>query len=127
MSTQTLSVSETKAQEFVNTVDGAPRTSSLIHQGIDPSTKKKLWDVPIATEKDLDDAVTAAQNSFKTWSKTSWESRQEVLERMRQILVDHRDEMSQILSTECGKPVSKFVTIACMAALTRCLATICSI
>lgn len=91
----------------MNTINGGPSKSNLSHQGIDPSTKKKLWDVPVATEEDLDNAVVAAQNAYKTWSKTSWQSRQEILTRMRQILVDHADEMSKILSIECGKPVSK--------------------
>lgn len=109
MATQTITVEEIKTRpehQFVNTINGAASKSKTSLQGIDPSTKKKLWDVPVATEEDLDKAVISAQNAFKTWSKTSWKSRQEILTRMSQILVDHRDEMTQLLSTECGKPVS---------------------
>ena len=109
MSTQT--DLETETWRFVNTINGTSRGGDISHQGIDPSTKKKLWDVPIATEDDLEDAVVAAQASFKTWSRTSWQSRQEILVRMSQVLADHRNEMSKILTMECGKPVSRITRI----------------
>ena len=120
MATQTISVSETKTKtwHFVNTIDGASSKNSLSHHGIDPSTKKQLWGVPIATEEDLEKAVAAAQDAFKTWSRTSWQSRQEILARIRQTLADQAGEMSEILSQECGKPVSIGTKATSMAELT---------
>jgi acyl-CoA reductase-like NAD-dependent aldehyde dehydrogenase len=55
--------------KFHNTIAGKSRDSSKIHNGINPSDKTKLWDVPIATEHDLDDAVKSGQEAFNKWSK----------------------------------------------------------
>ena len=85
------------------------RSSSLnspkVHNGINPSDKTKLWDVSIATEHDLDDAVRSGQEAFKKWSKTTWKDRQDILLQMVKELLSHRDEMAQLILKECGKPV----------------------
>jgi acyl-CoA reductase-like NAD-dependent aldehyde dehydrogenase len=94
-------------EKFHNTVAGKPRGSLKIHQGVNPSDKAKLWDVPIASEHDLDDAVKSAQEAFKKWSKTTWKERQDILLQLRDELLSHRDEMAQLILRECGKPVSR--------------------
>jgi acyl-CoA reductase-like NAD-dependent aldehyde dehydrogenase len=91
--------------KFHNTIAGKSRDSSKIHNGINPSDKTKLWDVPIATEHDLDDAVKSGQEAFKKWSKTTWKARQDILLQMVEELLSHRDEMAQLILKECGKPV----------------------
>jgi acyl-CoA reductase-like NAD-dependent aldehyde dehydrogenase len=35
----------------------------------DPATGEKLWDVPIANQQDVDDAVVSAQKAFEKWSQ----------------------------------------------------------
>ncbi len=92
-------------EKFHNTIAGKPRDSLKVHNGVNPSDKTKLWDVPIATEHDLDDAVKAAQEAFKTWSKTTWKERQDILLQIRDELLSHRGEMAQLILKECGKPV----------------------
>src|SRR4051812_22000738 len=98
---------------FYNTIDGKPRRSNTFSHGTDPSTCTPLWPVPIATENDLNEAVSVAQKAFKTWSKTTWLARQEYLTLMRQALMDHREEMTALLIKECGKPVS--VSMLCLS------------
>ena len=93
-------------EKFHNTIAGKPRDSDKTHQGVNPSDKTKLWDVPIATEHDLDDAVKSAQEAFKTWSKTTWKERQDKLLLLIDELQSHRDEMANLILKECGKPVS---------------------
>ncbi|KAN0110828.1 betaine aldehyde dehydrogenase 1 [Hyaloscypha variabilis] len=92
-------------EKFHNTIAGKPRDSPKVHNGVNPSDKTKLWDVPIATEHDLDDAVKSAQEAFKTWSKTTWKERQDILLQIREELLSHRDEMAQLILKECGKPI----------------------
>jgi acyl-CoA reductase-like NAD-dependent aldehyde dehydrogenase len=106
MSAQELGGNGSEAQQFTNTINGSSRGSKAIHQGIDPSTKKPLWEVPIASQKDLDEAVMVAQKAFVSWSQKTWQSRQEILASMSKILAEHHEEMAEILSKECGKPVS---------------------
>jgi acyl-CoA reductase-like NAD-dependent aldehyde dehydrogenase len=90
---------------FQNVIDGSLRSSKTMYQGINPSNRARLWDVPVATAEDLDDAVKAAQQSFRSWSQTSWESRQQLVSNLRDVLLQHQEELASILLLECGKPV----------------------
>ncbi|KAF4631036.1 hypothetical protein G7Y89_g7095 [Cudoniella acicularis] len=89
---------------FTNSVAGVPRGSPDIHHGINPSDGKPLWDVPIASANDLDDAVKAAQKAFKTWSKTTWAERQAILIKISEEYGKYGEEMGNIVRLEGGKP-----------------------
>ena len=65
-----------------------------------------MWDVPVASAQDLNDAVEAAQAAFKAWSQKPWQERQNVLAQIREKLLRHSEEMSRLILLECGKPVS---------------------
>lgn len=91
---------------FRNIINGLPHSSTEFHRSIDPSNGKPLWDVPIASASDLDVAVEAAQKAFKTWSKTKWEDRQEILSKLAVELGKYDDQMGEIQRLEGGKPVS---------------------
>ena len=47
--------------QFFNIIDGKARGAKESHQSIDPRTEEPLWDAPLATTQDLDDAVAAAR------------------------------------------------------------------
>ncbi|KAM0469202.1 hypothetical protein ACHAP7_010100 [Fusarium lateritium] len=89
---------------FRNVIAGNLRLSDRMGRGVNPSNRKPLWDVPIASPADLREAVNAASASFPTWSKISWASRQARLKKAREALQSHRSEMAGLLSTEGGKP-----------------------
>lgn len=93
-------------EKFENVIAGSLRGGKEIHHGVNPSNKSLLWDVPIATENDLDEAVDCAREAFKTWSKTSWASRQTIIKQMREELKKHIPEFAKMLGLEGGKPVS---------------------
>lgn len=90
---------------FVNTIDGQSSTGCRVTYGVDPSTKKKLWDVPVASAQDVDEAVSAARAAFAGWSGTTWSHRQELLLAARQVLQDSKARMATLLTKESGKPV----------------------
>ena len=71
---------------FSNIIDGEPRSSKTKYHGIDPCTKQPLWDVPVATPQDVDDAVIAATKAFAEWKKTTWEYRSERFIRYKEAL-----------------------------------------
>lgn len=89
---------------FTNIVNGQPRNSKNEYNGIDPTTKEKLWDVPVASEEDVEDAVKAANSAYRKWSKTSWEERQEAFTRLKEVYLSYQDEMTELLMKETGKP-----------------------
>jgi len=100
-------VSTIDFKSFSNIVDGIPRSASTFHQGINPATGEDLWDVPIANEQDVDDAVAAGQKAFESWSQVPVEKRKEYLTRFLDVYTAHTDELVELLKKETGKPVRR--------------------
>ena len=97
-------VSAISWDQFYNIIDGQQRSSSRIHNGVNPSTKEKLWDVPIGSEQDLNDAVAAGQKAFKQWSRKSITERKEVCKKFVDLWDGYKEEFSKLLMKENGKP-----------------------
>jgi len=98
-------ISSLEFDKFYNIVDGKQRGSEQIHHGINPSTGQELWDVPIASEQDLNDAVAAAKKAFPAWRDTPLEKRKEALVKVAELYQQHHEEFTNLLSKESGKPV----------------------
>ncbi|KNG46698.1 aldehyde dehydrogenase [Stemphylium lycopersici] len=103
-------VSTLDFEKFYNIVDGQQRGSEQIHHGINPTSGQQLWDVPIASEKDLNDAVAAANKAFPAWRDTPIEKRKELLKQVADLFQQHNDEFVTLLCKESGKP-RKFAAI----------------
>ncbi|KAK1084927.1 hypothetical protein LTR33_002388 [Friedmanniomyces endolithicus] len=97
-------VSSIAWDSFHNTVDGQPRNSKSKHRGINPATGEELWEVPIGTQQDVDDAVKAAQKAFETWSETPLAKRKETLTKFRDHYMTFADELIDLMCQETGKP-----------------------
>jgi acyl-CoA reductase-like NAD-dependent aldehyde dehydrogenase len=95
---------------FDNVIGCEACTSPHLTRGIDPSTGSLLWEVPIASEDDLNQAVTAAQNAFTEWSWTLGKKRQGLLAELREVLLRYREEMVELIMKETGKPVRSPLT-----------------
>lgn len=102
---------------FVNTVNGAS-VNGKVTQGTDPSTRQKLWDVPVASSDDIENAISAAKTAFAQWSTTPWSERQNALLDARDVLIYHKPALAQLITKEGGKPVSGTFTCATSAVLT---------
>ncbi|KAF2758634.1 aldehyde dehydrogenase [Pseudovirgaria hyperparasitica] len=97
--------------KFYNIVDGQLRdTKDTPHHGVNPVTGQELWDVPVASKQDLEDAVAAANKAFVSWSQTSIEERKELLGKWVAVYAQHRDDFINLLIKETGKP-RKFATV----------------
>jgi acyl-CoA reductase-like NAD-dependent aldehyde dehydrogenase len=97
-------VSTIKFDEFYNIVDGKQRSAQAFHNGIDPTTGQKNWDVPIATQEDVNDAVAAGQKAFKTWSQTPIEKRKDLMKKFIDLYGSYEKEFTDLLCKETGKP-----------------------
>lgn len=91
--------------KFYNIINGEKRSSSKSHQVTDPRTEQPLWDVPIATPDDLDEAITVANKAFKTWGRTTVAERQAVLARIAEVIEKNAPELIELLQKETGKSV----------------------
>lgn len=90
---------------FQNVINGKLVPTSQTRHGINPATKKANLEVPVSTQKDVDDAVAAAKVAYKTWSRTSVEERREKLLAYAEALKEHTNEFAKLLTTEQGKPL----------------------
>ncbi|KAF2401717.1 betaine aldehyde dehydrogenase 1 [Trichodelitschia bisporula] len=91
-------------ETFYNIVDGQKRSASSFTNGVDPTTAEKLWDVPVATEQDVNDAVDAGNRAFKSWSKTPIEKRRELMNQFVDLYDAYTKEFTTLICKETGKP-----------------------
>lgn len=94
---------------FQNVINGKLVGSSKTRHGINPATKKANSEVPIATSQDVDDAVAAAREAFKSWSKTTVEQRKKALNDYAAEFISYKDEFAKLLTREQGKPVCDYL------------------
>lgn len=70
---------------------------------INPANKKVIAKCPLGTEKDVNDAVKAAKEAFKSWRETPVEDRIQVLFKLKTLLEDNLNELAKICTKENGK------------------------
>jgi acyl-CoA reductase-like NAD-dependent aldehyde dehydrogenase len=90
--------------EFFNVVDGKNRSSDTFYQGINAATGEKLWDVPVASKQDTEDAILAARHAFKSWSAKPFEERRTILKKLGEGLKPYLDDFEELLLKESAKP-----------------------
>ena len=71
---------------------------------IDPSTEEVCAIISLGSNKDTDDAVKAAKNSFESWWGTSKEKKIELLNNLLEIYMRRSSEMAEAISKEMGAP-----------------------
>ncbi|HEX8841761.1 MAG TPA: aldehyde dehydrogenase family protein, partial [Sphingomicrobium sp.] len=71
----------------------------------DPGNGEVVGECPVATKDDLDRAVNAAREAFKSWSQSSDEERKAAVNRIADKVHEHMEELAQLLTREQGKPL----------------------
>ncbi|KAL1883937.1 hypothetical protein Daus18300_000045 [Diaporthe australafricana] len=89
--------------KFYNIINGEKRTASKSHQVTDPRTGEPLWDAPIASTQDLEEAIVAANKAFKTWGRTTVAERQNALRQVVDVVNSNQAELSGYAMRETGK------------------------
>jgi len=77
------------------------KTSSVIN----PATEEVIGQVPHATRADLDTALSAAQQGFKTWRAIFPDERGRILKRAAELLRERKEEIARLATTESGKVI----------------------
>ncbi len=72
---------------------------------LNPANETVYGTCPSATDTQLDEAVSAAQNAFKTWSKTSCEQRAALLHKVANKVEENATTFAEIIVKEQGKPM----------------------
>ncbi|WP_284309212.1 NAD-dependent succinate-semialdehyde dehydrogenase [Hydrogenophaga electricum] len=71
---------------------------------INPATGQPLGDYAHATRADVDEAVAAAAEAFRTWRKTSALERSALLRRVATLMRERGQAMAEQIARELGKP-----------------------
>lgn len=78
-------------------------TTDKYEQVPNPATGEVLAEVPVSTQEDLDKAVAAAKEAFKTWRKVPVPQRSRILFNYHQLLVENWDSLAKLITMENGK------------------------
>jgi len=94
----------TKGQ-LLNYINGQWRRSKASEylEVINPATAESLAQTPLGGEDDVADAVEAASSAFADWRRTPPQERIQFLFKLKQLLEDHFDEVSRLITMENGK------------------------
>lgn len=114
--------------EFLeNYIDGrffAPVSQNYI-DNVNPATGELIGRIPDSNEKDVTEAVAAAEKAFPNWSVTPVEKRFMVLNRIAELIDENLEALAFAETTDNGKPLwlSKSVDIPRASANFRFFAT----
>ena len=89
-------------------IDGAPYSGAPTGRipVENPGTGEVEAELLQASDADLDHAVEVARRAQKEWAKVSLAKRVAIMFRMRQLVLDHQDEMARLIVAEHGKNYS---------------------
>lgn len=74
---------------------------------VNPATQEVLSRVPLSDTSEVDRAVTAAKRAFTEWRQVPAGERVQYLFRLKNLLETHREELSRIITMECGKTLDE--------------------
>lgn len=86
-------------------IGGEWRKTSETIPVVNPADEAVIGSVPVATAKDLDDAVDAAASAFQVWSVMSPRERSAVLMRAAALMRERADELAYANTLDMGKPL----------------------
>jgi malonate-semialdehyde dehydrogenase (acetylating)/methylmalonate-semialdehyde dehydrogenase len=89
-------------------IDGKPAasTSGLSGFVFNPAAGAAIAEVSFASAEDVDRAVATATAASVEWRSTPLSKRAEVMFRLRNLIVDNRNRLAQIISLENGKTIA---------------------
>ncbi|UCZ52790.1 CoA-acylating methylmalonate-semialdehyde dehydrogenase [Bacillus shivajii] len=85
-------------------VDSASSNKEPVYN---PATGEVVAEVPLSTKEDVDQAVKAAEEAFETWSQVAVPKRARILFKYQQLLVEHWEELAELITVENGKSYSE--------------------
>src|SRR5688500_163254 len=98
-------VAITGTKKFRNYVGGewVDAAGGETFESVVPATGDAIGEFPRSTAEDVDRAVAAAKEAYEGWRLTPAPKRAEVLYRFAALLVEHKDDLADLMSREMGK------------------------
>ena len=88
--------------EWTDTGDGKIEVTN-------PATGEVVGSVPNGGEQEATAAIESAAAAFPEWSKTTAYHRAELLMKWHDLLLEHKEEIGEILTKEMGKPLAEAI------------------
>ncbi|GIJ85596.1 hypothetical protein Asppvi_004455 [Aspergillus pseudoviridinutans] len=92
---------------FHNVINNELISSSHTRHSLNPANRQPNPEVPVSTKEDLDQAVDAARQAFRKWSKTSFDERRTILSAFADKIEANKEALAQLLTQEQGKALSQ--------------------
>lgn len=93
--------------KLANYIDGkfeSPTTEQYLNN-YEPATGRVSHLIPRSSSIDVGNAVAAAKRAFQTWRFTKAKARSEMLFKIADAIEARKDELAQVESKDCGKPL----------------------
>lgn len=71
-----------------------------------PSTGEVIAKVPVTTPDRLEEAIQAAAAAFETWKEVPLQKRMGYLFKLRDVLIERKEELAQVISTDQAKHIA---------------------
>ena len=70
-----------------------------------PFNNEEIENVADFDVKDVQDAIDNAHHTFKTWRKSTFKKRSALLKKIGDLMLENKEELGMILTSEQGKPL----------------------
>jgi len=92
-----------KIESLPNYIDGSWTEGNEFTSVINPANGKKIVNVPLSNDEDVDVTVKAAQAAQKKWALVPAPQRAEILYNIGQLMKERKDDIARLLTLENGK------------------------
>lgn len=96
---------------FYNIIGGQKRGAERTYCGTNPANKKPLWNAPVATSKDVEDAIAASREAFPSWTATEYRARAQMLQNFADLYLEYVPQFAELLVAETGRTVRNEVHV----------------
>ncbi len=107
MSTILVHATETGIQAS-NYINGEWVGTDRTFQSHNPANREHIVGiVPLTPTDQVNEAVKAARSAYHAWREKSWVQRGEVVDQLAQLIKRDVEELSRMVTIECGKPINE--------------------
>src|SRR5512139_2925196 len=78
-----------------------------VRPAVDPATGEPFAQATLLDAAQADEAIGAAHAAFPAWSRTTFAERRRLLDRLREAILAHADELAALIEREQGKPIAE--------------------
>jgi acyl-CoA reductase-like NAD-dependent aldehyde dehydrogenase len=89
---------------YALSIDGKMVETNKSFEVFNPATNAVLAHAPEGTAEHMEAAIAAAKSAFPKWSALSWDERGAYIDAYADALEAHKDELTELLTLEQGKP-----------------------